>query len=91
MQIVPPEFSSLRQALAEGWVMANATRGVSIAYAAIFTLAGLVIVGSLLALGLTPFVVAAAGPLCWSGRPFWPGSTASPGAMRRASDQDSAA
>jgi len=61
MQIVPPDFSGLRQALAEGWAMANATRGVSIAYAAIFTLAGLAIVGSLLALGLTPFVVAAAG------------------------------
>ena len=61
MQIVPPGFSSLRQALAEGWVTANATRGVSIAYAAFFTLAGLAIVGSLLALGLTPFVVAAAG------------------------------
>ena len=61
MQIVPPGISSLRQALAEGWAMANATRGVSIAYAAVFTLAGLAIVGTLLALGLTPFVVAAAG------------------------------
>ena len=61
MQIVPPGISSLRQALAEGWAMANATRGVSIAYAAVFTLAGLAIVGTLLVLGLTPFVVAAAG------------------------------
>ena len=30
MQIVAPGISSLRQALAEGWAMANATRGVSI-------------------------------------------------------------
>jgi uncharacterized membrane protein len=61
MKIVPLSLSSLRQALADGWHLANATRGVSIAYAAIFTLAGLVIVGILLAFGLTPFVVAAAG------------------------------
>lgn len=61
MKISPLSLSSLRQALADGWRLANATRGVSIAYAAIFTLAGLAIVGILLALGLTPFVVAAAG------------------------------
>jgi uncharacterized membrane protein len=61
MIIQPFSFASLKQALAEGWRIANATRGISIAYAAIFTLAGLLIIGSLLALGLTPFVVAAAG------------------------------
>jgi uncharacterized membrane protein len=61
MKIAALNFASLRQALAEGWALANATRGVSIAYAAIFTLAGLLIVGTLLAQGLTPFVVAAAG------------------------------
>lgn len=61
MKIAALNFASLRQALAEGWAMANATRGVSIAYAAIFTLGGLAIVGGLLAQGLTPFVVAAAG------------------------------
>lgn len=61
MKILPLSLSGLRQALADGWRLANATRGVSIAYAAIFTLAGLAIVGTLLALGLTPFVVAAAG------------------------------
>jgi uncharacterized membrane protein len=61
MKIAALNFASLRQALAEGWALANATRGVSIAYAAIFTLAGLLIVGTLLTQGLTPFVVAAAG------------------------------
>lgn len=61
MKIAALNFASLRQALAEGWALANATRGISIAYAAIFTLAGLLIVGTLLAQGLTPFVVAAAG------------------------------
>lgn len=61
MKIIRLGVASLRQALAEGWALANATRGVSSAYAAIFTLAGLAIVGTLLARGLTPFVVAAAG------------------------------
>ena len=51
----------LRHALTIGWQVANATRGVSIAYAAIFTLAGLVILSALLANGFTPFVIAAAG------------------------------
>lgn len=54
-------FSMIGRALPEAWATANATRGISIAYAAIFTLAGLLIIGTLLTLGLTPFVVAAAG------------------------------
>ena len=61
MKIVRLDVASLRRALADGWALAGATRGVSSAYAAIFTLAGLLIVGTLLAQGLTPFVVAAAG------------------------------
>jgi uncharacterized membrane protein len=61
MKIVRLDLASLRRALAAGWVLAGATRGVSSAYAAIFTLAGLLIVGTLLARGLAPFVVAAAG------------------------------
>ena len=61
MRIEPLTLSMIGRALAAAWATANATRGISIAYAAIFTLAGLIIIGSLLALGLTPFVVAAAG------------------------------
>ncbi len=54
-------LSTIRLALAQGWATANATRAVSIAYAAVFTLAGLIILGALLARGMTPFVIAAAG------------------------------
>lgn len=61
MTIVPLTPAAIARSLASGWRMANATRGVSIAYAGIFTLAGLGIMGSLLALGLTPLVIAAAG------------------------------
>jgi len=61
MHTEPLTLSMIGRALAAAWATANATRGISIAYAAIFTLAGLLIIGSLLALGLTPFVVAAAG------------------------------
>lgn len=55
------QLSTLRTGVAEGWRLANATRGLSFAYAFIFTAIGAVIIGGLLALGLTPFVVAAAG------------------------------
>jgi uncharacterized membrane protein len=61
MTISPLSLSSLQRALAEGWRVANATRGVSIAYALIFTLGGLVIMGGLLSQGWSPFVLAAAG------------------------------
>lgn len=54
-------FAELRQALAQGWRVANATRAASIAYAAIFTLIGAVILGVLLSQGFTPFIIAAAG------------------------------
>jgi uncharacterized membrane protein len=61
MQTAPLTFASIGRALGAGWATANATRAVSIAYAAVFTLAGLAILGGLLAQGLSPFVVAAAG------------------------------
>lgn len=56
-------FSSatIWRALADGWRLANATRGVSIAYSLIFVLAGGLILGGLLLQGWTPFVIAAAG------------------------------
>ena len=61
MIIQPFSFASLKRALAEGWRIANATRLVSIAYSLIFVLGGVLIIGSLLAQGMTPFVIAAAG------------------------------
>ncbi len=57
----PLTLDSLFDALAEGWRVANETRGTSIAYTAIFVLAGAAIIGGLLARGWTPFVIAAAG------------------------------
>ena len=54
-------LDSLFDAMAEGWRVANETRGVSIAYAAIFALFGALIIGGLLVRGWTPFVIAAAG------------------------------
>lgn len=61
MTIVPITLSGLRRALADGWALAWATRRVSVAYAGVFALGGLVILGSLLANGLSPIVIAAAG------------------------------
>ena len=61
MIIQPFSFATLKLALAEGWRVANATRAVSIAYSLIFVLGGLLIIGGLLARGMTPFVIAAAG------------------------------
>lgn len=57
----PLTLADLRRALAEGWIMVQATRSVSIAFALVFVLAGAVIIGGLLARGLMPFVIAAAG------------------------------
>lgn len=54
-------LDSLFDALAEGWRVANETRGVSIAYTVFFVMGGLLIMGSLLARGWTPFIIAAAG------------------------------
>ena len=61
MTIHPLTFAAIAQALARGWVVANATRGVSITYSLVFVLGGAAIMGSLLALGYAPFVIAAAG------------------------------
>ncbi len=54
-------LDSLFDALAEGWRVANETRGISIAYTALFVVGGVLIMGGLLARGWTPFVIAAAG------------------------------
>lgn len=61
MPIVSLTLSDLHRALVAGWAMASATRAISTAYALVFTLGGLLIIGGLLASGLTPFVIAAAG------------------------------
>lgn len=61
MQIQHLTLDSLFDALADGWRVANDTRGVSIAYTAVFVLGGALIIGSLLTRGWTPFVIAAAG------------------------------
>ena len=61
MTLSPLSFGGLQRALADGWRLANATRGISIGYALIFTLGGLAIMSSLLAQGWTPFIIAAAG------------------------------
>lgn len=61
MMIQPFSLATLKLALAEGWQIANATRAVSIAYSLIFVLGGVLIISGLLARGLTPFVIAAAG------------------------------
>ena len=55
------EFSDIRHALREGWIIARRTRLVSLAYAAIFTLTGGIILAGLLLQGFTPFILAAAG------------------------------
>jgi uncharacterized membrane protein len=61
MDSVPLSLAGIRQALAAGWAMANATRGIGIAYATLFTLVGAIILGLLLTQGFTPFIIAAAG------------------------------
>lgn len=61
MTLSPLTVGGLQRALADGWRIANATRGISIGYALIFTLGGLAIMGGLLAQGWTPFIIAAAG------------------------------
>lgn len=73
MTIVPLSPAAVRRALAAGWHLANATRSISIAYAGIFTLGGLAIVGGLLVLGLAPLVIAAAGAFMLVGPPVLAG------------------
>lgn len=57
----PLTLCSLRRALAAGWRMTIATRAVAVAFSLVFVLAGAVIIGGLLAGGLMPFVIVAAG------------------------------
>jgi uncharacterized membrane protein len=66
-------MANIGGALAAGWVVARATRGVSLAYAGIFTLIGAFILGLLLNRGFTPFVVAAAGAFMLVGPPILAG------------------
>lgn len=64
METRPLGLDTIAVALADGWQLANATRGIratGIAYAGIFTLGGTIILGALLSQGFTPFVIAAAG------------------------------
>ncbi|TXG94612.1 MAG: DUF2189 domain-containing protein [Rhodocyclaceae bacterium] len=61
MTLSPLSIASLRRAMTQGWRIAGATRAVGMAYALLFTLGGLAIIGGLLAQGWTPFVIAAAG------------------------------
>lgn len=61
MESRPLGLDTIAVALTDGWQVATATRGTSIAYAAIFTLIGAVILGLLLSQGFTPFLLAAAG------------------------------
>lgn len=61
MRTEPLTFAAITRALAEGWRIANATRGTSLAYAALFAFFGAIILWLLLARGFTPFVIAAAG------------------------------
>ncbi|WP_226473013.1 DUF2189 domain-containing protein [Dechloromonas denitrificans] len=57
----PLTLYSLRHALAVGWRMTMATRAVAVTFSLVFVLAGAVIIGGLLAQGLLPFVIVAAG------------------------------
>ncbi|MBL8430585.1 MAG: DUF2189 domain-containing protein [Dechloromonas sp.] len=61
MTLSPLTMEGLQRAIADGWRIAGLTRGISTVYALVFALGGLVIMGSLLALGWTPFIIAAAG------------------------------
>jgi uncharacterized membrane protein len=73
MTIHPLSFAVIKRALAEGWQIANATRGVSIMYSLIFVLGGVLIMGGLLAKGMTPFIIAAAGAFMLVGPPILAG------------------
>lgn len=69
----PLSLAALKRALAEGWQIANATRGVSVMYSLVFVLGGVVIMGGLLAKGMTPFIIAAAGAFMLVGPPILAG------------------
>lgn len=73
MKLQPFSVATLGAALRAGWRLAAATRRTSLAYALLFTLAGALIVGVLLASGLTPLVIAAAGAFMLLGPVFLAG------------------
>lgn len=73
MKVQPFSPVTLRAALREGWQLAAATRYPSVAYALVFTVVGILILGGLLAAGLTPFVIAAAGAFMLLGPVFLAG------------------
>ncbi|MCB1792217.1 MAG: DUF2189 domain-containing protein [Gammaproteobacteria bacterium] len=54
-------FGDIAASLREGAALARATRGVSMAYAAVFSAVGLILIASILALGLSPLVLPFAG------------------------------
>mgnify|MGYP001032685454 FL=1 len=92
MTIQPFTLATLYQSLADGWRLANATRGVSITYSLLFVLGGMAIMGGLLAQGWSPFVIAAAGAFMLVGpavlagffgiaRAFESGERVTPGAI----------
>lgn len=61
LRLAPLGFASLGRALSAGLATAHRARGVSLAYGALFTLAGAAILAGLVAAGMAPFVIAAAG------------------------------
>ena len=61
MNSLPFDLATIRRALAAGWQLANATRGVSIAYSLIFVAGGAAIMATLLSQGWAPFLIPAAG------------------------------
>jgi uncharacterized membrane protein len=73
MKLQPFSVATVRAALHEGWQLAKATRRISVAYALIFTIGGALILGGLLASGLTPFIIAAAGAFMLLGPVFLAG------------------
>ncbi|MCL2635659.1 MAG: DUF2189 domain-containing protein, partial [Betaproteobacteria bacterium] len=73
MKFQPFSLVTLRAALREGWQLTAATRRPSIAYALVFTAIGALILGGLLAAGLAPFAIAAAGAYMLLGPVFFPG------------------
>ncbi|PKO88685.1 MAG: hypothetical protein CVU18_06440 [Betaproteobacteria bacterium HGW-Betaproteobacteria-12] len=73
MILQPFSLATVRTALGDGWQLAAATRRTSVAYALIFTVGGALIGGGLLASGLTPLLIAAAGAFMLLGPVFLAG------------------
>jgi uncharacterized membrane protein len=75
MSLKPRRFgrAEIIQALRAGWLQTRATLAPSLAYAFLFTALGALIIGLLLALGFTPYIVAAAGAFMLVGPAILPG------------------